>query len=138
MEIPISGDIRKIQSKDIGNFSFKQAAFIAAACASAFVLFKFTGQLEISFVPAAIILVFGFFKPYGMTFFTFLRTFAYERIFSPQEYVYENDFEVDNETIELYAKDGVDVSDAIYVIQTEEPQNSHIKWTKEDKQRIAL
>jgi hypothetical protein len=123
MEIPISGDIRKIQSKDIGNFSFKQAAFLAGGCLSAFVTFKLVGNLEIALIPMMIIVVFGFFKPYGMSFFTFLRTFAYEKIFSPQEYVNENDFEVDEETLALYEADGIDVSGAYDVIQTDRLQD---------------
>lgn len=137
MEIPISEDIRKIQSKDIGNFSFKQAAFLAAGLASGFVTFKVTGNLEIAIIPLMIIVIFGFFKPYGMSCFTFIRTFLYERMFTPQQYYYESDFEIDKETVELYKADGVDVSEkAVNVIQTESPAQN-IKWTKQDRERIA-
>ena len=137
MEIPISEDIRKIQSKDIGNFSFMQAAFLAAGLASGFVTFKATGNLEIAIIPLMIIVIFGFFKPYGMSCFTFIRTFFYERIFTPQQYYYESDFEIDEETVELYKADNVDVSEkAVDVIQTESPAQN-IKWTKQDRERIA-
>ena len=137
MEIPISEDIRKIQSKDIGNFSFKQAAFLAAGLPSGFVTFKVTGNLEIAIIPLMIIVIFGFFKPYGMSCFTFIRTFLYERMFTPQQYYYESDFEIDKETVELYKADGVDVSEkAVDVIQTESP-TQNIKWTKQDRERIA-
>lgn len=137
MEIPISEDIRKIQSKDIGNFSFKQAAFLAAGLTSGFVTFKVTGNLEIAIIPLMIIVIFGFFKPYGMSCFTFIRTFLYERMFTPQQYYYESDFEIDKETVELYKADGVDVSEkAVDVIQTESP-TQNIKWTKQDRERIA-
>lgn len=135
MEIPISGDIRKIQSKDIGNFSFKQVAFIAVGLASAFVTFKMTGSLEVAIIPLMLILIFGFFKPCGMSCLTFIRTFLYEKAFTPQEYINESDFEVDEETLEMFTEDGVVVSEGMYVIQTAEPQN--IKWTKADMERIA-
>lgn len=36
MEILIGQDIRKYKTKDIGNFSFKEAAFLAAGAAVGF------------------------------------------------------------------------------------------------------
>ena len=137
IEIPIQADIRKIQSKDIGNFSFKQAAFLAAGAIAAFATFKLSGSLELSFVPMAIIVIFGFFKPYGMSCATFIRTFLYEKMLTPKTYLWESDFEFDEEAAELYMADGVDVSEGVYaVIQTAE-QSQNIKWTKADKERIA-
>lgn len=40
MEIAISRDIRKYKTKDVGNFSFKEAGVIVLACASAFMVLK--------------------------------------------------------------------------------------------------
>ena len=44
MEIAISRDIRKYKTKDVGNFSFKEAGVIVLACASAFMVFKMSGK----------------------------------------------------------------------------------------------
>ena len=74
----------------------------------------------------------GFFKPYGMTFWTFIRTVLKENL-STQCYINETDFEYNaDEFPELYGKDVVIPADW-NVIQT----NSPAKINKKDKQRIA-
>lgn len=60
MEILIGQDIRKYKTKDIGNFSFKEAAFLAAGAAVGFLTYKLTGSIEIAIPPAGLILFFGF------------------------------------------------------------------------------
>ena len=56
---------------------------------------------------------------------------------TPKTYLWESDFEFDEEAAELYMADGVDVSEGVYaVIQTAE-QSQNIKWTKADRERIA-
>jgi len=137
VEIPISEDIRKFESKDIGNFSFRQAGFIAAAGLAGFLTYKFIEpSLEATILPIGIILVFGFFKPMGMSCWMFLRTFFYERILTPQTYVYENDFVFDDETIEAYREDGIDISQEDLAIQATTPEK--IKLSKEDRARIVF
>ncbi len=59
MEILIGQDIRKYKTKDIGNFSFKEAAFLAAGAAVGFLTYKLTGSIEIAIPPAGLILFFG-------------------------------------------------------------------------------
>ena len=71
MEIAISRDIRKYKTKDVGNFSFKEAGVIVLACASAFMVFKMSGKgideiesvIPLMLIPMALILVTGLFKP---------------------------------------------------------------------------
>lgn len=138
MEIPISEDIRKFESKDIGNFSFRQAGFIAAAGLSAFITYKYIEpSLEATLLPMAAILIFGFFKPMGMSCWMFLRTFLYERVLTPQAYINESDFVFDEETLKLYQDEGVDVSQAMFAIQEDEPEKV-IKWSKEDRERFVF
>ena len=137
MEIPISEDIRKFESKDIGNFSFRQAGFMAVAGLSGFLTYKYvTPSIEAALVPAIIVLVFGFFKPMGMSCWMFLRTFFYERALTPQTYIYENDFVFDEETLKMYQDEGVDISQEMYAIQAAVPEK--IKRSKEDKARIVF
>mgnify|MGYP002707313426 CR=1 FL=1 len=63
MEVQISQDIRKYKTKDIGNFSFKEAGFVAVGLAAAFLTYKLAGDVSIAFIPLAIVLIIGFFKP---------------------------------------------------------------------------
>jgi len=135
MEIPINEDIRNFQAKDIGNFSFKQAAFIAAGLGSAVLVYLSLGSMELAPLPLVVIIIFGFFKPYNMSFFTFCRTFMYERAFSPQTYINETDFVFDEETAKILIDDNVEISETMYVIQTAKPRK--IKMNKADKARIA-
>lgn len=134
MELPITTDIRNTKSKDIGNFSFQQAAFIAAGVGTGILTWKLTDSYEIAIAPAFLILIFGFFKPFGMSMWTFIGLFIREKIMTPKNMIYEDDFEFDDETTKLFQEDGYDVSEVEYAIQAA-PQK--YKWSKEDKQRIA-
>lgn len=141
MDVPISRDIRKYKSKDIGNFSFGQAAFLAGGVAAGFLTYKFVSpSIEICCIPIAIILVFGFFKPYGMSLFAFLKLMFNELILSPRNLFYESDFEVDEEFVEAKIDEGYAFNGAMFteVIQTEESSApKKIKRSKDDKQRLA-
>lgn len=134
MELPITTDIRNTKSKDIGNFSFQQAAFIAAGVGTGILTWKLTDSYEIAIAPAFLILIFGFFKPFGMSMWTFIGLFFKEKIMTPKNMIYEDDFEFDDETTKLFQENGYDVSEVEYAIQAA-PQK--YKWSKEDKQRIA-
>lgn len=131
MEIQISQDIRKYKTKDIGNFSFKEAGYIAGGMAAAFLTYKLTQSTEVAIFPLGIILILGFFKPYGMSCIQFIRTVGKET-FTPQCYINETDFEYDcTEFQELYGKDVV-IPAEWNVIQTSVPA----KINKQDKAKI--
>jgi hypothetical protein len=131
LEIQIGQDIRKFKTKDIGNFSFKEAGYLAAAAAVAFATYKVTASMETAILPAGIVAIFGFFKPYGMTFFQFLKTVGAEKL-STQCYINETDFEYNpDEFKELYGDDVVIPADW-NVIQTDKPA----KINKTDKRLI--
>lgn len=91
MEIKISKDMKKYKSKDIGIFTFKEAAYIAVGCVAAYVTYKFTGSFEIAMIPMAVILVFGFLKPFGMSFAKFFGILMAD-MSSPRTYINETDF----------------------------------------------
>lgn len=99
MEIPISQDIRKYKTKDIGNFSFKEAGYLAVGLGVAFIAYKLLGSLEAAILPMGVVLAVGFVKPYGMTVPQFVRTVGKEKI-SPSTYIYETDFVYDMEEVE--------------------------------------
>jgi hypothetical protein len=131
MEIPISQDIRKFKTKDVGNFSFKEAGFIAAAAIVGFAVYKAAGTYEYAIPPAAIVLVFGFLKPFGLTFTQFIRTVVREQL-SPRVYIWESDFEYDKETLKkYYGGDELRFSDDWDVIQT--PSSEKYKPSKFEK-----
>ena len=134
MEIPISKDIRKFKTKDIGNFSFKQAAFIALALGVAFLTFKFTNSLEVAVLPLVAIICFGFFRPYNMSCFQFLRTVGKDKL-TPSIYINETDFVYNlDEFEELYGEEYKGYNDW-ELIQRSQSLNTK-KITKEEKALI--
>ena len=129
MEIQIGQDIRKYKTKDIGNFSFREAAFLAAGAAVGYLTYKLSNSYETAVIPAGIILIFGFLKPYGMSFWQFIRTVVREKI-TPQCYINETDFVYDIEEVrELYGNEYV-IPAEWNVIQT----NTSAKIKKQDKE----
>ena len=131
MEVKISQDIRKYKTKDIGNFSFKEAGFLAGAAAVGFAIYKLTGSYEIAIFPAGVILILGFFKPYGMSAIQFMRTVLKENLTS-QCYINETDFEYNAEDFpELYGDD-VAIPTDWNAIQASTP----VKINKQDAMRI--
>ena len=134
MEIKISQDIRKFKTKDVGAFSFKEAGFLAAALGVGGITYKLTSSLELALVPAAIILIIGFFKPFGLSFPQFVQTVLKENLLTPKTYIWETDFEYDpNEYEELYGEPIV-IPSSWNVIQTE--QEGKNKANKFDKAQI--
>jgi len=138
MEIPISQDIRKYKTKDVGNFSFKEAGFIAIGIGVGFLCNKvFNMTLEACILPMGIVFVFGFFKPYGMTFIQFLRTVGKEKI-SPITYINETDFVYNlDEYEEIYGKDVFEQATASteWFIQNASVSN---KITKSERPKIMM
>lgn len=131
LEIQIGQDIRKYKTKDVGNFSFKEAGFLAAGLAAGFLTYKLTGSLEIAIFPAGIVLILGFFKPYGMSAIQFMKTVVKESL-TTQCYINETDFEYDpNEFEELYGDDVV-IPASWNAIQASTPA----KINKQDKEKI--
>lgn len=107
MEIQISQDIRKYKTKDIGNFSFKEAAIIALGAGLSAICYKFLNtSLETAAIPMVVTIVIGFFKPMGMSVPLFISTVMNELIFSPKIYVDETDEDEEEneemEDVELY------------------------------------
>ena len=135
MEIPVTKDIRKFKTKDVGNFSFAEAGFIAGAGAIGFLLYKLTGNIYIAVPPAAIILVFGFFKPFGLSFWTFIKTFVKERFLTPQFLPNESDFVYDEECFEPY-KNEYDIDFVISAIQAD-VANGNIRRDKSDLAQLC-
>lgn len=133
MDIQISQDIRKYKTKDVGNFSFKEAGFIALSLGAAYLTYKLTnGDMEKALLPMLLILVFGFVKPFGLTFYQFLRTVIKEDMFTPRTYYNETDFEYDpSEYEDLFGE-----TIAIPSSWNEPAVTSGYKHSKEDLQQI--
>lgn len=132
MDIKITQDIRKYKTKDVGNFSFKEAGFLALGATVGFLVYKLTGSFEVAIFPAGFILIFGFFKPFGMTFWQFLRTVIKENL-TTQIYINETDFKYDkSEFLDLYGDDVV-IPTGWEVIQTSTPVKN---INKQDKARL--
>lgn len=106
MEINISQDIRKYKTKDVGNFSFKEAGFLVLGFGLAFITYKLTGNsLEIALIPFALVAVFAFFKPHGMSCCQFIKTVGKEKLI-PSTLINETDFVYDLEEMqERYGSD---------------------------------
>lgn len=98
MEINIHKDLRDYKSKDIGNFNWRECVFIALALL--FGIFGYTQFGSIDYAVPLMIppLVFGFLKPKGMSFWTYIRTVMREKML-PKEYPYESDFVYDYESL---------------------------------------
>ena len=131
MEIKISQDLRKFKTKDIGNFSLKEAGYITLALGSGFAVYKLTeGSLELALVPVTIILIIGFFKPFGLSFFEFARTVLLENLFSPRQYIWETDHEYDPNGFEKLYGEKIAIPSSWNAI--------HAEHTKVDKKEAKL
>ncbi len=144
MEITINQDIRKFKTKDIGNFSFKEAGYIVGAGVIGYGIYalqKAVGVESISFeaciIPACIPLVFGFFKPFGMSFYEFLTTVVTEKFLTPKQYVWESDhiYKYD-EFAELYGEEYA-LSDERLLQLKEMQDGTTMKPTKEETLKIV-
>lgn len=136
MEIPISQDIRKYKTKDIGNFSFKEAGFIVIGVGIALLCYNvFHLSMEACILPMGVVLVFGFFRPYGMTFYQFLRTVGKESL-TPATYINETDFEyILDDYEELYGKEIAEVTKASAEWFIQNPPVSN-KITKNERSKL--
>lgn len=136
MEIPISQDIRKFKTKDVGAFSFKEAGFIALAIGLGFLTYKFSGNYEIAILPVAIVLIIGFLKPFGMSFIQFVRTVMKENVLTPRVYIWETDFEYDpNEFSKIYDEQ-IRIPSSWEVIHTEKEAENKVQ-AKASKEEMA-
>ena len=101
MTIQVNTDLRKFKAKDIGNFTFKEAGFIVIGIAiGALLYFLQSGEeknLALALIPAAIVMVFGFLKPFGMEMkdairYVFPEKFMYPKILKwDSDYIHEED-----------------------------------------------
>lgn len=129
MEINISQDIRKYKTKDVGNFSFKEAGFLAIGFGLAFVTYKLTNSLEIAIIPFGLVAVFAFLKPYGMTCWQFLQTVGREQLIPPV-LINETDFVYDmDELKEMYSD--YNVVDTEELIQSNSADNKPSKFDED-------
>lgn len=135
MEIPITKDIRKFKTKDIGNFSLKQAGVIALGLGVGFITYKLSSSIETAVIPLGIILILGFFKPYGMSCLQFIKTVGMEKL-SPLVYINETDFVYDLDRFgELYGEEYTGYYNC-ELIQREQLRNITKKITNEEKALI--
>lgn len=135
MEIRISQDIRKFKTKDIGNFSFREAGFLVLGVGAGALTYKLAGDsLELALIPTAIILIVGFFKPFGMSFIQFVRTVLKENLLTPKTYIWETDFEYDAEEFDKLYGEKIAIPSSWDVIQTE--QATVNKMNKNDKAHL--
>lgn len=107
MKIDINKDIRDYKVKDIGPFTIKEFISVLIAVIlgySVFALMKkmgweisVTSGNDLMFLPmilaAAIPLIFGFYKPHGISMWTYIKTLFNENIVSPKVRTYGCDFD---------------------------------------------
>lgn len=129
MEINISQDIRKYKTKDVGNFSFKEAGFLAIGFGLAFITYKLTNSLELAIPPFGVVAVFAFLKPYGMTFWQFLMTVGKEKLV-PAVLINETDFVYDLEELKAENPD-FNVVDTDVLIQSNSADNKANKFDED-------
>lgn len=120
MEIIINRDIRKVKTKDLWIFSWKQAGYMAIALilgAGILLLERKVFHFEkinwyLAIIPMFVPLIFGFFNPFGLSFSDFLKTYINETFVKPQVYsaVYEDPSEIEldyDELIKTYGEEYV-------------------------------
>lgn len=149
MEIIVNQDIRKFKTKDIGNFSFKEIGFLVAAAALGYGAYYLQTKIlmveQFSIAPcillAAIPLLFGFFKPQGMSFMQFLKTVVKENMIDPKVYIWESDYEPDlNNLGELFGEEyalSPERQRQIVVMVEEMNAQKPPKQSKEEKDMIV-
>ena len=124
MEINISQDIRKFKTKDIGNFSFKEAVYIAIGAGLAFGLYSINGNnVPTAMIPFIISAMVGFLKPFGMSFLSFLKLMIKDMARQPV-YINETDFEYEPDNVkEIYGNEYFMVASDDDLIQSESVNN---------------
>jgi hypothetical protein len=148
MEIVVNQDIRKFKTKDIGNFSFKDCAFIAGAGALGYGAYWMEMNIfhmeKISYLPilllAAIPLAFGFFKPQGMTLWQFINTVVKENLIDLKIYIWESDFVVDPSTFgDIYGEEYELTPERVASIKAQlQAPASGVKMSKLEKEKMVL
>ncbi len=126
MEIEVNQDIRKFKVKDIGPFSFKQAGFIVLGGGVGYLMYTVTNALPISIIPAALVMAFGFLKPFGMTFTQAIKLLMKEMTVPPC-YEYETDFVYDEDELKKLKKKGYTVYLSEELIQSNTDDNKKKK-----------
>ena len=112
MEIIINKDLRKVETKDVGNFTFKQLGFaiggMAIALASSFLQRKLTGDFDLILcgIPALPVFLIGFLKIRGMPLIEYIRTVFPEKFLMPKSLKWESDFSYTEDTAkEIFGED---------------------------------
>lgn len=144
MEIIINQDIRKFKTKDIGNFSFRDIGFISASCALGYAGFMFQKKvllleevnLEVLLPLMVIPLVFGFAKPFGLTFWQFLKTFFREYFLSPQTYYWVSDYKINADDLEkIYGEAYFESETYTPIIEDKKQHAKELKMAKSQQIR---
>lgn len=124
MEIRVSRDIRTYKTKDIGNFSFKEIAWLVLGIGLGILVYLTTKSFEWCIPPIAICLVFGFLKPFKMPMTKFIKIIGKD-ILSPRVYYWQSDFKVSEEDAEDDELDAIQAS--------KELEDMPVAYTKEEK-----
>lgn len=132
MEIFINKDIRKYKVKDVGPFTLGQVGGLTVAAIMGYGVYylekHFLHLEEINDLQIFSILIaampgiaFGFIKPYGLSFYKFLKTVFFENFVNPKVRIYESDF---------------DFSESLADQPQEDVMSRNIKYTKEEKAEL--
>ena len=154
MEVMINKDIRSYKVKDIGPFTLPQAASLLVAGVLAYGIywlekhmFNLNTLSDIQIISIIIMaappLVFGFVRPYGISFFAFLRTVFFENIMSPKTRIFKSesvpDYDIPEKDMIIYMEDDTP-EDQIFTFKPKSKKDLGIKptrkITKEEKEEL--
>ncbi len=112
MEIIINKDLRQVETKDVGNFTFRQLGFAVAgavvALLSGFIQKKFSGDFDptLCVIPGLPFFVIGFLKIRGMPIIEYCKTVFPEKFLMPKSLKWESDFSYTEDTAkEIFGED---------------------------------
>lgn len=133
MDVKITQDIRKFKTKDLGNFSIKEICYIVVAAAVGIGAYKFLHfSLDSCVICAVPVLIFGFLKPFGLSFRQFIATVCKEEFFSPRVYHNETDFVYDADEFEEIYEEKILIPSG----WDDKEASSEYKHSKEDLKEI--
>lgn len=94
MQVSINTDLRKFKAKEIGNFTFKEAGFLAVGIVVAVALYFIQDDPNIGLcvVPAGLIVAMGFLKPFGLPFKEFMSSIFLEMFLYPKVLKWDSDY----------------------------------------------
>lgn len=105
MEIVINKDLRKVETKDVGNFTFKQVGFLAVGIVcgglSYFLQSSDGGEAStfLCVLPALPFILLGFLRLDGLSLWQYIQMVFPEKFLMPMSLKWESDFEFTNTTV---------------------------------------